>query len=120
MAKHGDPSKGSWVIPESQAHTLPQDSIVHEDRESEHGGVERVQRTHARGSFVYRQSSRDRERSASFYSPPVITEFTVGQAIEELTASGRIDQADDFLTLIICEASSTEWIQISTTYALAA
>ncbi|MEO5305705.1 class I SAM-dependent DNA methyltransferase, partial [Corynebacterium sp. c25Ua_47] len=103
VAKHGDPSKGSWVVPEPQARTLPQDSIVYEDRESEHGGVERVQRTHARGSFVYRQSSRDRERSASFYSPPVITEFTVGQAIEELKETGRIDQADDILTLTICE-----------------
>lgn len=103
VAKHGDTSKGSWVVPEPQARTLPQDSIVYEDRESEHGGVERVQRTHARGSFVYRQSSRDRERSASFYSPPVITEFTVGQAIEELKATGRIDQADDILTLTICE-----------------
>ncbi|OFK70253.1 DNA methyltransferase [Corynebacterium sp. HMSC074A09] len=103
VAKHGDPSKGSWVVPEPQARTLPQDSIVYEDRETEHGGVERVQRTHARGSFVYRQSSRDRERSASFYSPPVITEFTVGQAIEELKATGRIDNADDILTLTICE-----------------
>lgn len=103
VAKHGDPSKGSWVVPEPQARTLPQDSIVYEDRESEHGGVERVQRTHARGSFVYRQSSRDRERSASFYSPPVITEFTVGQAIEELQETGRIDNADDILTLTICE-----------------
>lgn len=103
VAKHGDTSKGSWVVPEPQARTLPQDSIVYEDRESEHGGVERVQRTHARGSFVYRQSSRDRERSASFYSPPVITEFTVGQAIEELKATGRIGKADDILTLTICE-----------------
>ncbi|MGJ4094909.1 DNA methyltransferase [Corynebacterium macclintockiae] len=103
VAKHGDTSKGSWVVPEPHARTLPQDSIVYEDRESEHGGVERVQRTHARGSFVYRQSSRDRERSASFYSPPVITEFTVGQAIEELKATGRIDNADDILTLTICE-----------------
>lgn len=103
VAKHGDPSKGSWVVPEPQARTLPQDSIVYEDRESEHGGVERVQRTHARDSFVYRQSSRDRERSASFYSPPVITEFTVGQAIEELQETGRIDNADDILTLTICE-----------------
>ncbi|OFP26343.1 Eco57I restriction-modification methylase domain-containing protein [Corynebacterium sp. HMSC068G04] len=103
VAKHGDTSKGSWVVPEPQARMLPQDSIVYEDRESEHGGVERVQRTHARGSFVYRQSSRDRERSASFYSPPVITEFTVGQAIEELKATGRIDNADDILTLTICE-----------------
>ncbi|KAB1503862.1 class I SAM-dependent DNA methyltransferase [Corynebacterium sp. 320] len=103
VAKHGDPSKGSWVVPEAHAQTLPQDSIVYEDRENEHGGVERAMRTHARGSFVYRQSSRDRERSASFYTPPVITEFTVGQAIEELEATGRIERADDILTLAICE-----------------
>lgn len=105
VAKHGDPSKGSWVVPEVRSNELelPADCVVYEDRESEHGGVERIPRRHRRGSFVYRQSSRDRERSASFYSPPVITEFTVGQAIEELTATGRIDSADDILTLSICE-----------------
>lgn len=55
------------------------------------------------GDFVFRQSSRDRERSASFYSPPVITEFVVGQAIEELKAAGRIETADEILSLSICE-----------------
>lgn len=102
VAKHGDASKGSWVVPEGKAQYLPQDSIISETTETEHGLVEGPRR-HKRGSFVFRQSSRDRERSASFYTPPVLTEFTVGQAIEELEASGRISCADDIFTLSICE-----------------
>ncbi|MCT1555590.1 class I SAM-dependent DNA methyltransferase [Corynebacterium sanguinis] len=102
VAKHGDASKGSWVVPEARAATLPEDSVVYETVETELGLREQPRR-HRRGSFVFRQSSRDRERSASFYSPPVITEFTVGQAIEELEATGRISRADDILTLSICE-----------------
>ncbi|MCT1463184.1 Eco57I restriction-modification methylase domain-containing protein [Corynebacterium sanguinis] len=102
VAKHGDASKGSWVVPEARAATLPEDSVVYETMETELGLCEQPRR-HRRGSFVFRQSSRDRERSASFYSPPVITEFTVGQAIEELEATGRISRADDILTLSICE-----------------
>lgn len=103
VAPRGDASKGSWVVPDEAADSLPADSVVMTERESEFGGVERVPRRHPAGSFVYRQSSRDRERSASFYTPAVLTEFTVGQAIEELEASGRISQADDILNLTVCE-----------------
>lgn len=103
VAPRGDASKGSWVVPDEAVASLPADSVVMTERESEFGGVERVSRRHAAGSFVYRQSSRDRERSASFYTPAVLTEFTVGQAIEELEASGRISQADDILNLTVCE-----------------
>ncbi|WKD60149.1 hypothetical protein CCICO_00430 [Corynebacterium ciconiae DSM 44920] len=102
VAPHGDPSKGSWVVPESLASTLPKDSFVQEQI-NDVSGTRTRNRRHRAGSFVYRQSSRDRERSASFYSPPVITEFTVGQAIEELRSSGRINCADDVLSLSICE-----------------
>lgn len=102
VAKNGDASKGSWVVTESQLEDLPADSVVYQTELTDHGEVKKPRR-HPRGSFVYRQSSRDRERSASFYSPPEITEFTVGQAIEELEETGRIDDADDILTLTICE-----------------
>lgn len=101
VAPHGDASKGSWVVPVALAETLPSDSIVQEQVEDAMG-VRTRNRRYAPGSFVYRQSSRDRERSASFYSPPVITEFTVGQAIEELRES-RVTCADDVLSLSICE-----------------
>lgn len=103
VAPHGDPSKGSWVVSPQLAETLPTDSIVQEQFHDSLSGTMSRTRRHPAGSFVYRQSSRDRERSASFYSPPVITEFTVGQALEVLQESGRISCADDILTLTICE-----------------
>ncbi|MGV0433884.1 Eco57I restriction-modification methylase domain-containing protein [Corynebacterium ureicelerivorans] len=103
VAPKGDASKGSWVLPTHAADTVPQDSFVMETRQMEEGGTSKVRREHPAGSFVFRQSSRDRERSASFYTPQVLTEFTVGQAIEVLQEEGRIQTAEDVLTLTICE-----------------
>ena len=103
VAPKGDPSKGSWVVAEDSVSSLPADSIVQEADPTDPAGVSTRNRRYPVGSFVFRQSSRDRERSASFYSPPVITEFTVAQAIEVLRESGRISCADDVLSLNICE-----------------
>lgn len=103
VAPKGDASKGSWVLPTHAADTVPQDSFVMETKQMEEGGTSKVRREHPRGSFVFRQSSRDRERSASFYTPQVLTEFTVGQAIEVLQEEGRIKTAEDVLSLTICE-----------------
>lgn len=100
VARGGDASKGSWVVGRDDSLEVPagdrvlrRDPVTGEDRWV----------THPRGSFVFRQSSRDRERSASFYTPQVLSEFVVGQAIAELDATGRIDSAEDILTLSICE-----------------
>lgn len=103
VARNGDASKGSWLIEQSKLADLPPNSIVFEEVEDDLDGPMKRPRQHERGTFVFRQSSRDRERSASFYSPPVITEFVVGQALEELEAEGRITNADDILSLTICE-----------------
>ena len=67
VAPKGDASKGSWVLPTHAADTVPQDSFVMETKQMEEGGTSKVRREHSAGSFVFRQSSRDRERSASFY-----------------------------------------------------
>ncbi|RNE49366.1 Eco57I restriction-modification methylase domain-containing protein [Corynebacterium alimapuense] len=103
VAPKGDSSKGSWVVPEHRVDGLPGDCFVQIDQESAEGGIEKVNRRHKAGAFVFRQSSRDRERSASFYSPQVLTEFTVGQAIEVLQEEGRLTSADDVLSVSICE-----------------
>ena len=103
VAPKGDASKGSWVLPTDRADTVPQDSFVMETKEMEEGGTAKTRRRHPEGSFVFRQSSRDRERSASFYTPQVLTEFTVGQAIEVLQEEGRIETSEDVLSLTICE-----------------
>ena len=103
VAPKGKAEKGSWVIPVSRSGEVPEDSFVMEDVEDPAGGVFKRRRRYPRGSFVYRQSSRDRERSASFYTPQVLTEFSVSQAVEVLQEEGRISCADDVLTLSICE-----------------
>lgn len=103
VAPKGNAEKGSWVIPVSRSSEVPEDSFVMEDVEDPAGGVFKRRRRYPRGSFVYRQSSRDRERSASFYTPQVLTEFSVSQAVEVLQEEGRISCADDVLTLSICE-----------------
>ncbi|MEX6462831.1 class I SAM-dependent DNA methyltransferase [Dietzia cinnamea] len=100
VARGGDDSKGSWVVNHADSlEVSASDRVVR--RNPVTGEDEWVR--HPRGSFVFRQSSRDRERSASFYTPQVLSEFVVGQAIEELEATGRIDRAEDILTLSICE-----------------
>src|SRR5699024_8917439 len=95
VARGGDASKGSWVGGRDDSLEVPAgDRVLRRDRVT---GEDRWV-THPRGSFVFRQSSRDRERSASFYTPQVLSEFVVGQAIAELDATGRIDSAEDILS----------------------
>ncbi|WP_454037441.1 DNA methyltransferase, partial [Corynebacterium otitidis] len=105
VAPGGDRAKGSWVVEDTSdiAGQLPDDSVV--VRRIDHGraGVESIPVRYQPGDFVFQASGRDRARSASFYTPQVLTSFTVGQAIAELESSGRIQQADDVLDLRVLE-----------------
>ncbi|KKO82899.1 Eco57I restriction-modification methylase domain-containing protein, partial [Corynebacterium otitidis] len=105
VAPGGDRAKGSWVVEDTSdiAGQLPDDSVV--VRRIDHGraGVESIPVRYQPGDFVFHASGRDRARSASFYTPQVLTSFTVGQAIAELESSGRIQQADDVLDLRVLE-----------------
>ncbi len=59
---------------------------------------------HNRGTFVYRLAGRDRQQSASYYTPEVLTRFTVGQALAELLdQNGETTPACDILNLTVCE-----------------
>ena len=53
-----------------------------------------------RGTFIYRLAGRDREKSASYYTPEVLTKCLVKYALKELL-KGKT--ADDILRLTICE-----------------
>lgn len=99
VAPKGNLAKGSWLVTQDVARDLPEDAFV-TVRDADD---QLIKRRYRPGDFVYRQSSRDRERSASFYTPPVLTSFVAEQAIEELQETGRISCADDILTLKICE-----------------
>lgn len=59
---------------------------------------------HRKGTFVFRLSGRDRQRSASYYTPEVLTRFTVQQALEELLdQDGTRTSAAEILQLTVCE-----------------
>jgi len=55
---------------------------------------------HPRGKFIYRMAGRDREKSASYYTPEVLTRCLVKYALKELLQN---KSADDILKLKICE-----------------
>ncbi|MDU0969362.1 MAG: DNA methyltransferase, partial [Actinomycetaceae bacterium] len=96
---------GCWVVPEALAlqRAYPDEWFVTQRLEMPGGGWQTVRKHYRPGDFVFRQSSRDRQRSASYYTPEVLTQFTVSQAIEELQASGAIGCAEDVLGLRVCE-----------------
>ena len=53
-----------------------------------------------KGTFIYRLAGRDREKSASYYPPEVLTRCLVKYALKELLEE---KSADDILQLTICE-----------------
>lgn len=64
---------------------------------------------HPRGSFIYRMAGRDREKSASYYTPEVLTQSLVKYALKELYKE-QIEpiedlhaKADKILSLKVCE-----------------
>ena len=101
VAPGGDASKGSWVVPKDVMKGLEEKDFV--TVEDEVTG-ERRNVTYEKGQFVYRLSGRDRQRSASFYTPEVLTRFTVQQALAELLdQDGRTTSAEEILHLTVCE-----------------
>ncbi len=101
VATDGDPSKGSWVVPIAATTGFDDSWFVHVT-DPETGEPQRV--TYAPGDFVFRLSGYERQRSASYYTPEVLTRFVVSQSLAEL-----LDQDDtttpaaDILKLTVCE-----------------
>lgn len=60
----------------------------------------RVPRKHEKGKFLFRLAGRDRQKSASYYTPKSLTECLVKYALKELL---KEKTADDILKLTICE-----------------
>lgn len=101
VAKDGNPDKGSWVVPVDRSDSIDAKHFVVE--EDERTG-ERRPVLHPAGSFVFRLAGRERQQSASYYTPEVLTKFVVSQALEELLdQDGQKTAADDILNLTVCE-----------------
>lgn len=101
VAKDGNAEKGSWVVPVRRSDGIePKDFVTAED-ELTH---ERKPVLHCKGRFVFRLAGRERQQSASYYTPEVLTRFTVGQALAELLdQDGTRTRAADILGMTVCE-----------------
>ncbi|MDQ2587310.1 class I SAM-dependent DNA methyltransferase [Saccharothrix yanglingensis] len=101
VAKNGDASKGSWVVPVERADGIARADFV--KTPDPHTGEPRPV-LHRKGTFVFRLAGRERQQSASYYTPEVLTRFTVGQALEELLdQGGRTTTAAEILQMTVCE-----------------
>ncbi|MDG4597490.1 MAG: class I SAM-dependent DNA methyltransferase [Candidatus Contendobacter sp.] len=84
-----------FVPPEALA-LYREDERVYDRDEAGH----RKLRLYPKGSFIYRLAGRDREKSASFYTPEVLTRCLVKYALKALL---KDRSADAILRLTICE-----------------
>ncbi|MFF7778928.1 Eco57I restriction-modification methylase domain-containing protein [Streptomyces tanashiensis] len=117
VAKGGNPSGGSWLIRPDQVASKrypdgPDDSVfVKTDVNPETN--ERVAIPHKVGSYIYRLAGRDRQTSASYYTPESLTQATVEQTLRfRLDEKGAVDpkepekawvNAADVLRWRVCE-----------------
>lgn len=100
VARGGDPSEGSWTVPATVADGYPDEVFVR--REDEETG-RKLRVRHPAGSFVYRLAGRDRQTSASYYTPESLTRVTVELALEQRIAEAGEVTARDLLDWTICE-----------------
>ncbi|WP_030609361.1 hypothetical protein [Streptomyces sclerotialus] len=88
--QYGDPEKGSWLIPADRLKDYRENThVVYSAQDAEQYGL-RGPKKYAPGTFVYRLAGRDRETSASYYTPESLTKVTV-----ELALKHRLDQEKD-------------------------
>lgn len=86
-----DPLEPAWFVPAREAEHYT-------DAEKLFSGEPRK---YAKGTFIYRLAGREREKSASYYTPEVLTQCLVKYALKELLKD--VKQADDILKLAVCE-----------------
>jgi hypothetical protein len=91
--------ENAWFVPASHLSDYKDDERVYDINEAGHHQL----RKHPRGSFIYRLAGRDRQKSASYYTPQVLTRCLVKYALKELLGSDRVKRADDILTITVCE-----------------
>ena len=93
----GDVLKSAWFVPARELDGYTEDERVCE-RDAQ---GRRSLRVHPRGRFIYRLAGRDRQKSASYYTPEALTRGVVKYALRELVPDDA--PADRILDLTVCE-----------------
>ena len=86
----------AWFVPASRIDQYKPSERVHDTDDQGHKKL----RVYPRDTFIYRLAGRDRQKSASYYTPQVLTRCLVKYALKELL---KDKTADDILTLTVVE-----------------
>ena len=92
-----DDLASAWFVPARDLGEYREEEKVY-DRDDQ--GRKKL-RVHPKGTFVYRLSGRDRQKSASYYTPESLTRCVVKYALKELIPDDM--PADRILDLTVCE-----------------
>ncbi len=85
-----------YFVSESELEQYDEDERVRYESGEKKGKL----RMYEKGTFIYRLAGREREKSASYYTPEILTKCLVKYALKELL-EGKT--ADEILELTICE-----------------
>lgn len=90
-----------YFVSEEELDQYTEDERVRYEKNDPDGKYKKGQlRKYEKGSFIYRLAGREREKSASYYTPEVLTKCLVKYALKELL-EGK--SADEILHLTVCE-----------------
>ncbi len=90
-----------YFVAEEELDQYDEDERVRYEKDDPDGRYKKGQlRRYEKGSFIYRLAGREREKSASYYTPEVLTKCLVKYALKELL-EGKT--ADEILDLTVCE-----------------
>ena len=85
-----------YFVPATELGQYADEECVYDKNDQGHKKL----RMFPKGTFIYRLAGRDRKKSASYYTPEVLTKTLVKYALKELL---KDKTADDILKLTICE-----------------
>jgi hypothetical protein len=94
-----DETQQSYFVPESEIAKYNDDEFVSEEVQGSEK-TERRRKKYEQGTFIFRLAGRDRQKSASYYTPECLTQCVVKYALKELLKDRK---ADDILKLTVCE-----------------
>lgn len=88
--------EAGYFVSGTEIENYKEDEKVYTKDEAGH----KTLKMHSRGRFIYRLAGRDREKSASYYTPEVLTKCLVKYTLKERLKGLK---ADDILKLSVCE-----------------
>lgn len=85
-----------YFVPERELDKYAEEERVRYEDDERKGKL----RMYEKGTFIYRLAGREREKSASYYTPEVLTKCLVKYALKELLKEKR---ADEILNMTVCD-----------------